>query len=202
MYSSIAHEYCHVVQDHLIKPSLPVRWFGEEYGFAEEAPNVISRWWMEAACTILPQIMGDLVHPIHLQADIRQSLRDIRNNVSADEFAHRQVYTDDVHYYGYLSRFHWGMLSLSYMAKLTSWKYVLVDWNYDFQRVRSDTPFTRNGQTFLLPNLDDLFYHNFGKSEIEFLKDLRNLVVGNSSLDVSYFLPTFPSIEGIDPFRL
>jgi hypothetical protein len=204
MYSSIAHECCHVVQRHLISPSLPIRWHGEDYGFGEKSPNAISRWWIEGACTIIPQIMGDLVHEYSLETDIIESLTDIRNgtiNGGAEEFANRQVYTDET-YYGYLTRFHWGMLSLAYMAKLTSWKYVLVDWNYDFQRVDSDTNSTKNGETFLVPDLDKLFYHNFGKSEIDFLKDLYELVSSNSSIDKSYFLPEFPYVEGIDTFRL
>lgn len=205
MYSSIAHEYCHVVQRHLISPSLPIRWHGEENGFGEESPNAISRWWLEGACSIIPQLMGNLVHESNLEKSITDSLVDIRNGTiigGAEEFAHRQVYADETKYYGYLTKFHWGMLSLAYMAKLTSWKYVLFDWNYDFQRVRSDTSVTRNGETVLVPNLDNLFYHNFGKSEIDFLKDLHNLVLNNTSIDKSYFLPEFPYVEGIDTFRL
>jgi hypothetical protein len=64
------------------------------------------------------------------------------------------------------------------MAKLTSWKYVLIDFYFDFQRVASDVEARNEHQNTidLVPELDRIFQHNFGKTEEEFLKNLFRIV--------------------------
>ena len=79
------------------------------------------------------------------------------------------------------------------MAKLTTWDYMIRHWYTDFQRVRTDTLAAKEDptETVLVPNLDDLFMHLFGKTEMDFCRDLFTLVtVTDTSLDVNYFLPS------------
>jgi hypothetical protein len=95
--------------------------------------------------------------------------------------------------YGYLTRFSWAILASAYMAKETSWKYILIDFYHDFQRVPSNSEATRGDQIEYVPDLDKLFLHNFGQSESDFLKDLHaNIKSGELSLK-----DIFP--EGIIP---
>ena len=175
VYSSIVHEYNHVVQMQSIDPFVPVRWNGEENGYGERSPNAISRWWLESFAASLPEALG-YHHPHTLNA-VRQSITDITSDssLSEDEFADRMMYTEP---YGYLTKFHWGSLAAAYMAKLTSWKYVLSDFYFDFQRVASDAEALNEHQNTidLVPELDRIFQHNFGKTEEGFLKDLFRIV--------------------------
>lgn len=175
IYSSITHEYNHVVQNQLYDPVIPIRWNGEENGFGEYAPNAISRWWVESFASILPEIMG-YSYSYTLNA-VRESINQIKNDnsLTAEEFADRMMYVEP---YGYLTRFNWGFLAAAYMAKLTSWKYVLIDFYFDFQRVPSNSQAYRDGSSNLeyVPSLDKLFLHNFGKTEADFLKELFALV--------------------------
>jgi hypothetical protein len=175
IYSSIAHEYNHVVQNQLYDPVIPIRWNGEENGFGEYAPNAISRWWIESFASILPEIMG-YSYSYTLDA-VRESINQIvnDNSLTADEFADRMMYVEP---YGYLTRFNWGFLTAAYMAKLTSWKYVLMDFYFDFQRIPSNSEAYRDGSNTLeyVPSLDKIFLHHFGKTEADFLKELFTLV--------------------------
>ncbi len=176
IYSSIAHEYNHVVQNQLYDPVIPIRWNGEENGYGERSPNAISRWWIESFASILPEILG-YQFPYTLDA-VRQSIDEIKsdNSLTAEEFANRMVYVEP---YGYLTKFHWGFLAAAYMAKLTSWKYVLLDFYFDFQRVPSNSEAFRDflpNEVVYVPDLDKLFLHNFDMTEEDFLKDLFNLV--------------------------
>jgi hypothetical protein len=175
VYSSIVHEYNHVVQMQLIDPSVPVRWRGEENGYGERSPNATSRWWMESFAASLPEALG--YHHSHTLDAVRHSIIDITSDssLSEDEFADRMMYTEP---YGYLTKFHWGSLAAAYMAKLTSWKYVLIDFYFDFQRVASDAEAGKEHQNKidLVPELDRIFQHNFGKTEEEFLKNLFRIV--------------------------
>jgi hypothetical protein len=94
--------------------------------------------------------------------------------------------------YGFLTKHHWSFLAAAYMAKLTSWKYVLVDFYYDFQRVPSNTRATASNNIndiYYVPDLDKLFLHNFGKTEENFLKDLYTLIKTDTTIDITYFLP-------------
>ena len=59
------------------------------------------------------------------------------------------------------------------MAKETSWKYILIDFYHDFQRVPSNSEAIRGDQVEFVPDLDKLFLHNFGQTEADFLKDLH-----------------------------
>lgn len=78
------------------------------------------------------------------------------------------------------------------MAKIKTWKYVLVDFYYDFQRVPSNTQYVFNNQVINLPDLDKLFLHNFDKNEKEFLQHIfREVRRGIITMDyLSSVLPT------------
>ena len=196
IYASICHEYSHVIQRQTIDPILPARWFGEEsQGLAalgERSPNAISRWWNESFATILPYFMGFSFEGLNIEGEIVQSITEIRNNTptTSQEFADRMMYVQP---YGYLTKHHWSFLAAAYMAKLTSWKYILVDFYYDFQRVPSNSRVTgsniNNNNIYYVPDLDKLFLHNFGKTEENFLKDLYTLIKTNPTIDINYFLP-------------
>ena len=192
IYASISHEYSHVIQRQIIDPILPVRWSGEESSFGERSPNAISRWWIESFATLLPYFMGFSFEGFNVEGKIIQSITEIRNNTptTSQEFADRMMYVQP---YGYLTRHHWSFLAAAYMAKLTSWKYVLVDFYYDFQRVPSNSRVTgsniNNNNIYYVPDLDKLFLHNFGKTEENFLKDLYTLIKTNPTIDINYFLP-------------
>lgn len=211
IYASLAHEYNHTFQFQIIDPlgyttNGTPGWYGEEDGYGETAPNAISRWWVESFAAILPMLMGSNIHPQDYYASINNSINDIKTteNLTADEFARRMVYADDPMGYGYLTRFHWGFLAAAYMAKLTSWKYVLVDFYYDFQRVKFDNEFTRENQNniVLVPDLDDVFLHNFGLTEIDFLQNLYNLVK-NEKITILDLLPNgvIEPLDGINQFN-
>ena len=192
IYASISHEYSHVIQRQIIDPILPVRWSGEESSFGERSPNAISRWWIESFATLLPYFMGFSFEGFNVEGKIIQSITEIRNNTptTSQEFADRMMYVQP---YGYLTKHHWSFLAAAYMAKLTSWKYVLVDFYYDFQRVPSNSRVTgsnnNNNNIYYVPDLDKLFLHNFDKTEENFLKDLYTLIKTNPTIDINYFLP-------------
>ena len=190
LYSSLVHEYNHVVQNQLYDPVVPIRWNGEENGFGERSPNAISRWWIEGLAAILPEMM--MGYGSNIVNEVNDALNEIKTDdtITADEFADRLMYTEP---YGYLTRFSWALLASAYMAKETSWKYILIDFYHDFQRVPSNSEATRGDQVEYVPDLDKLFLHNFSKTESDFLKDLHaNINSGKlSSEDI------FP--EGILP---
>ena len=192
IYASISHEYSHVIQRQIIDPILPTRWSGEEtQQLGERSPNATSRWWVESFATILPYFIGFSFSGFNLENRIIQSISEIRNNVptTSQEFADRMMYVQP---YGYLTKHHWSFLAAAYMAKLTSWKYVLVDFYYDFQRVPSNTRVTGSNNIndiYYVPDLDKLFLHNFGKTEENFLKDLYTLIKTDTTIDITYFLP-------------
>ena len=192
IYASISHEYSHVVQGQIIDPIFPRRWYGEENEeLGERSPNAISRWWLESFATLLAYFIGFSFEGINIENKIIQSITEIRNNdpTTSQEFADRMMYVQP---YGYLTKHHWSFLAAAYMAKLTSWKYVLVDFYYDFQRVPSNTRATASNNIndiYYVPDLDKLFLHNFGKTEENFLKDLYTLIKTNTTIDITYFLP-------------
>ena len=86
------------------------------------------------------------------------------------------MYTD----YGYL--FHdyrqdWAFLAAAYMAQQTSWDYLLGGHFYkDFQRIRPDTPIEKNGETVYVPDTDNIWLHNFGMTQKDFLHNIFNIV--------------------------
>lgn len=105
--------------------------------------------------------------------EVHHALEEIKTNdaITADEFAERLMYTEP---YGYLTRFNWAILASAYMAKETSWKYILIDVYFDFQRIPSNSEAKRDGSNNIeyVPELDKLFLHNFGQTESDFLKGL------------------------------
>lgn len=164
---------------------------GEESSLGERSPNAISRWWIESFATILPYFLGFSFEGFNVEGQIVQSITEIKNNnpTTSQEFADRMMYVQP---YGYLTKHYWSFLAAAYMAKLTSWKYILVDFYYDFQRVPSNTRATasnNNNDIYYVPDLDKLFLHNFGKTEENFLKDLYTLIKNNTNIDINYFLP-------------
>jgi len=192
IYASISHEYSHVIQRQITDPIVPTRWSGEEINqLGERSPNAISRWWIESFATLLPYFIGFSFEGINIENKIIQTITEIRNNdpTTSQEFADRMMYVQP---YGYLTKYDWSFLAAAYMAKLTSWKYVLVDFYYDFQRVPSNTLATaidNINDIYYVPDLDKLFLHNFGKTEENFLKDLYTLIKTDTTIDISYFLP-------------
>ena len=197
IYASISHEYTHIFQLQLIQPLLPGIWFGEEGNLGERSPNAISRWWLECFATVLPYFMGFNSSGFDIQSKINDAINKIKNNQSltATEFSDRMMYVNP---YGYLpgtENMVWSFLTAAYMAKLKTWKYVLVDFYYDFQRVPSNTEVNHNGTLTYVPDLDKLFLHNFGKTEEAFLQDIY-AKVKNSEITIDFFNNVLPG--GID----
>ena len=193
IYASITHEYTHVFQDQLIEPLLPGIWFAEDTIQDERSPNAISRWWFECFATLLPYFMGFNFSGFDIQSKINDAINKIKNNQSltATEFSDRMMYINP---YGYLPNtpnHAWSFLVAAYMAKLKTWKYVLVDFYYDFQRVPSDTPVTRNGTITYVPDLDKLFLHNFNKTEEAFLQDIY-AKVKTDEITIAYLSNVLP----------
>ena len=196
IYSGISHEYTHAFQSQIINPRLPTRWYGDETLFGERSPNAISRWWIESFASILQYFIGFSPDGFDIKGQIVLSISNIRNNnpTTSQEFADRMMYVQP---YGYLTKHYWSFLAAAYMAKLTSWKYVLVDFYYDFQRIPSNTQTTDKdyiNEIYYVPDLDKLFLHNFGKTEENFLKDLYTLIKTDTTIDINYFLPN----EGVN----
>ena len=193
IYASISHEYTHVFQNQLIEPILPGIWFGEEGNLGERSPNAISRWWLECFAILLPYFMGFDFDGANIQSKITDAINKIKNNQSltATEFSDRMMYQNPYGYFPASEYMVWSFLTAAYMAKLTSWKYVLVDFYYDFQRVPSNTQYLYNQQIIYIPDLDKLFQHNFGKTEQVFLQDIfRNVRNGTITMDyLSNVLP-------------
>ena len=190
IYAVLSHEYCHVMQLQILDPTFPPRWGGEVLGFGENAPHSISRWWLECFAYLLPDFMSLGFNNFNIQNEIAQSINDIKTQtqLTVNEFSDRLMYAKE---YGYVSRRNWGYLATAYMAKLKSWKYVLVDFYYDFQRVPSDTPVTRNGTITYVPELDKLFLHNFNKTEKAFLQDIY-AKVKNNTITIDYLSDVLP----------
>jgi len=193
IYASISHEYTHVYQNHLIQPLLPGRWFAEEGDIGERGPNAISRWWLECFATILPFFMGFNFSGFDMQSKINEAINKIKtsNSLTASEFSDRMMYVSP---YGYLpgsENMVWSYLTATYMAKLTSWKYILVDFYYDFQRVPSNVQVYSNGTYINVPDLDKLFLHNFGKTEETFLQHVYR-DVKNDTINIQYLSNVLP----------
>ena len=196
IYAYISHEYTHVFQLQLIDPIFPVRWQGEEVYNDERSPNAISRWWIECFATLLPFFMGFNFNGFNIESKVNDAINKIKNTgtLTAIEFSDRMMYRTA---YGYLpgsENMVWSYLVAAYMAKLTSWKYVLVDFYYDFQRVPSNTPYILNNnhdQIINIPDLDKLFLHNFDKNEKDFLQHIfREVRSGTITMDyLSNVLP-------------
>jgi hypothetical protein len=193
IYASISHEYTHIFQLQLIEPLLPGIWFGDEGDLGERSPNTISRWSLECFATMLPYFMGFNSNGFDIQSKINDAINKIKNNQSltATEFSDRMMYVNP---YGYLpasENMVWSFLVAAYMAKLKTWKYVLVDFYYDFQRVPSNTEVNHNGTLIYVPDLDKLFLHNFGKTEQVFLQDIY-AKVKNSEITIEFLNNVLP----------
>lgn len=190
IYGVLSHEYCHVMQLQIADPTFPPRWGGDILGFGENAPHSISRWWLECFAYLLPDFMGLGFNYFNIQNEIAQAIDDIKtqSQLTVNEFSDRLMYSRQ---YGYVSKRNWGYLVAAYMAKLTSWKYVLVDFYYDFQRVPSITQITRDGRISYVPDLDKLFLHNFNKTEVDFLQDIY-AKVKNDTITIDYLRNVLP----------
>lgn len=214
VYSGLAHEYCHVMQTNKYSPEhgfygtvdYGYRWHGEEWGFEDYPPNEISRWWVEGFCAIIPELMGEVINRQgQTFAEVSAAIAQIHSDssITETEFAHRLAYVEPPRGYGYLTRFHWAYLACVYFAKQTSWKYAFWDWYHDFQRVRADSrAYSRNGESHMVPGLDNVFLHIFNKTEVDFLKEVYNFVKSDSSITADYFLPggNLPVIPGLPQF--
>jgi hypothetical protein len=211
IHASISHEYTHVFQQQIFHPrpdfmGSPV-WNAEESLLGERAPNAISRWWIECFAVILPSFMG-LQVGFDLQNKVIEAFDLIRNTqtLTAQELSDRMMYEKP---YGYLPGTKYNVcsfLTAAYMAKLTSWKNILVDWYYDFQRVPSDNVVRRWWGTLLVPNLDNVFLHHFDKTEEDFLQDVFTKVRSNV-ITLNYLSSVLPggadyNIPGLVPFTL
>jgi hypothetical protein len=212
IYSFISHEYTHVFQDQIIEPIpslLKPRWRAEESYLGERSPGAISRWWLESFAVILPLFMG-LYDRFNLLGDINSAFNLIKNTqtLTVQEFSDRMMYRSP---YGYLpgTQYHvCSYLTAAYMAKLTSWKNILVDWYYDFQRVPENNivPGPNNQGTILVPNLDNVFLHHFGKTEEDFLQDVFTKV-RNNVITLNYLSNVLPGganfgIPNLVPFTI
>jgi hypothetical protein len=213
IYASISHEYAHVFQNQIIEPRKPFLkplWYAEESylqdsPLGERSPHTISRWWLEVFATILPYFMG-LQQQLELINEITTGINQFKNSsMTETEFLNRMLYTVP---YGYASAPSMSYLTAAYMAKLTSWKNILVDWYYDFQRVPENNivPMENNQGTILVPNLDNIFLHHFGKTEEDFLKDVFTKV-RNNVITLNYLSNVLPGgadfgIPNLVPFTI
>ena len=194
IYASISHEYTHVFQRQIIEPIVPGKWYGDEIYTNERSPNAISRWWLECFATLLPYFMGFNFNGLNIESKITNALNIIKNNQSltATEFSDRMMYENPYGYFPASENMVWSFLAAAYMAKLTSWKYVLVDFYYDFQRVPSNTQYLYNQRIIYVPDLDKLFQHNFGKTEQVFLQDIFR-DVRNGTITMDYLSNVLPN---------
>jgi hypothetical protein len=208
IYASISHEYTHVFQTQIIEPRTPFLkplWFAEQSYLGERSPNTITRWWLEIFATALPYFMG-LQQQLNLIDEITTGINQFKNSsMTETEFLNRMLYTVP---YGYASAPSMSYLTAAYMAKLTSWKNILVDWYYDFQRVPENNivPGPNNQGTFLVPNLDNVFLHHFGNTEEDFLKDVFTKV-RNNVITLNYLSNVLPGgvnfgIPNLVPFTI
>ncbi len=214
IYLFISHEYTHVFQNQIIEPRTPFLkplWRAEESYLGERSPGAISRWWLETFAIILPLFMG-LYNHFNLLGNINSAFNLIKNTqtLTAQEFSDRMMYTSP---YGYLpdprSQYYaCQFLTAAYMAKLTSWKNILVDWYYDFQRVPENNIVSgpNNQGTILVPNLDNVFLHHFDKTEEDFLKDVFTKV-RNNVITLNYLSNVLPGgadfgIPNLVPFTI
>ena len=132
----------------------------------------------------------------NLLSKVTEAINIIKNTptLTVQEFSDRMMYVQP---YGYLpaTPFHvFSFLTAAYMAKLTSWKNVLIDWYYDFQRVPANTSVSlpNNNGTIFVPNLDNMFLHHFNKTEENFLKDVYTKVKSNV-ITVNYLSNVLPN---------
>jgi len=176
IYAYISHEYTHVYQMQLIDSVIPARWHRDRTQLGERTPNSLTGWWVECFATLLPYFMGFSFHNFDMLSKITDAINNIKtsNSLTATEFSDRMMYR---HPYGYFpdptnQYYMWAYLVATHMAKLKTWKYVLVDFYYDFQRVPSTISLNISGRTMLAPDLDKLFLHNFNKTEEAFLQDI------------------------------
>jgi hypothetical protein len=194
IYAYISHEYSHVYQNQIINSVVPVRWHRDRTYVGERTPNSLTGWWVECFATLLPYFMGFNFSGFDIQSKITDAINIIKNtqSLTATEFSDRMMYVNP---YGYLpasENMVWSFLAAAYMAKLTSWKYVLVDFYYDFQRVPSNTQYLYNQQIIYIPDLDKLFQHNFGKTEQVFLQDIFR-DVRNGTITMNYLSNVLPN---------
>lgn len=207
----MAHEYYHVFQNHLMSPVIDSNGFGAEDKLArwgkdkemtsgEKQPHAISRWWLESFATIIHYFLGaSEPYDKGMLERVKNAITKIKSNktLTKEEFSNRMMYSSD---YGYLfkdDRQDWAFLAAACMAQQTSlsrgaWNYLLAGHFYkDFQRIRSDTPIKKDGETVYVPDTDNIWLHNFGKTQKAFLHSIfhqvRNEKITVNSL--SDFLP-------------
>jgi hypothetical protein len=206
IWAILAHEYAHVFQLQIVSPTYPSRWLKEYTGIGEESPTFISPWWMEQKAYLLPDFMGLGLDGFNLISEITTAIDNIKiPSQTETDFLNRMMYMTKA---GRNTKPEWGHLMTVYMAKLTSWKNVLVDWYYDFQRVKSDTPAynARTGETELIPNTDNVFLHHYGKTEENLLKDVFTKV-RNNVITLNYLSNVLPGgadfgIPNLVPFTI
>ena len=189
----MAHEYYHVFQQQHISPLLFSRGFGAEDIWArwgnntevasgEEQPHAISRWWIESFATIMPYFLGKSEPDDKgMKERVKNAIKIIISNktLTQEEFSDRMMYKYRDH--GYLmadpDRQDWAFLAAACMAQRKSWNYLLGGHFYkDFQRIKSDTPIKKNGETVYVPDADNIWLHNFGMTQKDFLHSIFDLV--------------------------
>ena len=186
----MAHEYYHIFQLQLKSPVIEPNGLGAEDSRArwgndtkmtsgEKQPHAISRWWTESFATIMPFFLGaSLPKEKGMLERVKNAIENITSNttLTKEDFSYRMMYTDK----GYLfhdDRQDWAFLAAAYMAQQTSWDYLLGGHFYkDFQRIRPDTPIEKNGETVYVPDTDNIWLHNFGMTQKDFLHNIFNLV--------------------------
>jgi hypothetical protein len=161
---------------------------------------------MEQKAYLLPNFMGLGLDGFNLISEITTAIDNIKiPSQTETDFLNRMLYITRA---GRNTKMEWGHLMTVYMAKLTSWKNVLVDWYYDFQRVKSDTPAynARTGETELVPNTDNVFLHHYGKTEENLLKEVFTNVK-NGVITLDYLSSVLPgganyNIPDLVPFAI
>ena len=199
IYAYISHEYSHVYQMQLIDSVVPERWHRYRTQLGERTSNSLTGWWVECFATILPFFMGFSSSGFNMLNEIENAINNIKtsNSLTASEFSTRMMYRHPYGYFPGSEYYMWAYLVATYMAQLKTWKYVLVDFYYDFQRIPSSIPINISRRTMLAPDLDKLFLHNFEKTEEQFLQDIYTKVKNETITLVSLrnWLPNGPDFN-------
>jgi hypothetical protein len=212
----MAHEYTHVFQMQCISPttlpatSMEPRFGAEEIsGMTEKHPNAVSRWVTESFATILPYFMGiSFPNDKGMKLKVEHAIKNILENTSltAQEFAVRLMFKNTKYGYVMNERPDWTFLAAAVMASKTSWQYLLAGFFYkDFQRVPSNQPVNFRRATVYVPKSDNVWLHNFGMTQKDFLKNIFTEVkTGNITVEsLEDFLPggRYWHIPGLKPFE-
>ena len=195
----MAHEYYHIFQLQLKSPVIDPNGLGAEdtkhfWGnntkmtSGEKQPHAISRWWTEGFATIWPFFQGaSLPKEKGMLERVKNAIINITSNttLTKEEFSDRMMYTDKGYLMSDYNRQDWAFLAAACMAQQTSavgpeqtsWNFLLSGHFYkDFERLRSDTLIKKDEEIVYVPNTDNIWLHNFGKTQKEFLHSIFDQV--------------------------